>query len=137
MQLFQSIAKYIWQPYNFIALNTRPHNYWGIPVAEASIKPYLKKLYMDLFNKNKFYNNKFLIPYFAFAYNTWTIVLVFWILFYKKRYDYIIALSIIPAIFITVLLGPTAVIRYIYQNYLILPILWAVCFGGFGKTKTR
>jgi hypothetical protein len=39
----------------------------------------------------------------------------------------------VPFIFITINFGAIALLRYIYHDFLILPLILAYCFGRFGE----
>ncbi|MBQ7450705.1 hypothetical protein IJS77_04745 [bacterium] len=124
-------------PHYYLQTKNLWHNFYGVRLKEENFLPKVKEFYNNIFLKNAFYSNPITLALFSFSYNTWFLILCFWILFYKKRYDCIIALAILPAIYITVLFGSTALIRYIYQNFLIIPVILAFCFGKFANSTCK
>lgn len=122
----------------YLYTENRWSDFFGIRIRTKSILPDLKKHYNEIFLNNSFENNIFLKPIFSMPYNTWFIIVGFFILLYKKKYDLVLAFSIILGIFISVLLGPIVLLRYVYQNFMVIPLLLAFCFSSIEeKNKTE
>ena len=121
--------------YYYLYTDNRWDNYFGVPIRMQSLLPKLKNYYDKIFIENYF--NKSPLTYFLFsiAWNTWTVFFLMLILFFQKRYNCIISLIMIPAIFITLNFGAIALLRYIYIDFLIIPLLIAFTFGGMNKEK--
>ncbi len=117
----------------FILTYNRWENIFGVPIYSYCFNPNLRKLYDSIFLFNSFEKNPITFILFAMGVNFWIIVSGFFILFYKKQYDFILPLIIIPFLFLTVLFGPIALLRYIYQNYIIIPILLGFCLSKIEK----
>ena len=124
-------------PHSYLATHQWYTDYYGVELEEYSLLPKLQYWYDMLLARNSFYLLPVANAMFAIAYNTWFIILGFVLLFYRKKYNYIVVLSIIPALFITALLGPTVVIRYVWQNFQILPLLLAFCFSNLNITVEK
>lgn len=113
----------------------RWNNFWGIKIEERNYLPKLRKLYDRIFLKSDFNKNPVLFMLFSLAVNTRFIILSFFILIYKKRYDLLLSVLSIFASLIIILFGPMALFRYVYPHFVVLPILWAYCFGNFDKSR--
>ena len=118
----------------FILTYNRWENIFGVPIYSYCFNPILRKFYDSIFLFNSFEKNLISFILFAMGVNFWIIVSGFFIMFYKKQYDFILPLIIIPFLFLTVLFGPIALLRYIYQNYIIVPILLGFCLSKFEKS---
>ena len=121
------------QEHYFLLTYNRWDNINGIPIKSYCFNPILRKIYDDIFLYNAFEKNPVSFLMFSMAFNFWFVLFSFFVLFYKKQYNIIVPLLIIPALFLTVLFGPISLLRYIYQNYLIVPILFAGVFSAFKK----
>ena len=117
----------------FILTYNRWDNIFGVPIYSYCFNPFLRKFYDSIFLFNSFEKNPISFILFAMGINFWIITSGFFILFYKKYYNFILPLIIIPFLFLTVLFGPIALLRYIYQNYLIIPLIFGFCFSKFEK----
>jgi len=72
---------------------------------------------------------------YSVAFNTWFIIIGLALLMYKKKYNLIIPILIVPVIFLSVLFGPVMLLRYLYQDFVIIPLLLAFVFGNFNKNQ--
>lgn len=111
----------------------RWNDFWGIKIEERNYLPKLRKLYDRIFLKSDFNRNPVLFFLFSLAVNTWFIIFCLFILIQKRRYDLIISLMSVYVSYITLLCGPMALFRYVYPNFVILPVIWAYCFGKFDE----
>ena len=131
---YYPLAKYKTIAEHFFLLTyNRWDNIFGVPVYSYSFIPNLRKFYDSIFLSNSFEKNPISFVLFAMGINFWVIFSSFFILFFKKQYNFILPLIIIPFLFLTVLFGPICLLRYIYQNYLIVPIILGFCFSKFEK----
>ena len=131
---YYPIAKYKTIAEHFFILTyNRWDNLFGVPIYSYCFNPILRKFYDSIFLFNSFEKNPISFILFAMGVNFWIIVSGFFILFFKKQYNFILPLIIIPFLFLTVLFGPIALLRYIYQNYLIIPLMLGFCLSKFEK----
>ena len=103
----------------------------GIPIYRYNMLPNIRKKYTEIFNADICEKNPLKYMLITAGSNTCLNIFLFFIVFFKKRYDVIISSSIIFILFLTVLIGPVMMLRYVYQNFLILPLLFAACFSDF------
>ena len=131
---YYPLAKYKTIAEHFFLLTyNRWENIFGVPIYSYSFIPSLRKFYDSIFLSNSFEKNPISFVLFAMGINFWVIFSGFFILFFKKQYNLILPLIIIPFLFLTILFGPISLLRYIYQNYLIVPIILGFCFSKFEK----
>ena len=99
-------------------------------IGRKNLNPILKFYYDLLFKNNNFENNKFLFFIFSYAWNLWILIFCSFILAYKNEYRYL-SILIFPLISLFVMLfGPVSLLRYVYLNYLILPIIIGFTFNS-------
>ena len=111
------------------------YNRWedifGVKIKQFCLNKPIRIIYDNIFMRASFVNNPISFLLFSIGVNTWVIITGFLILLYKRKYDFVISLSIITTLLLSVLFGPIVLLRYIYQNFLIIPILFAFCFSTF------
>ncbi len=101
---------------------------YGMPVG---IKSYNKPLqvFCDKFIAlYGFENNLFTLILFSIAVNTWLFLFCLIILLYERKYDIFAAFLLNFALLLTVLFAPVTLVRYVYQNFIIIPLLFTFCF---------
>ena len=116
------------------------YNRWnpivGIPVHSYGMIPQLRAFHDKIFLNNRFDNNFFTRLLFSISLNTWYFITALFILAYKRRYDLIVPLLLPLGLLVSVLFGPIVLLRYVYQNFLILPLLAAFCVTpNFSSSK--
>lgn len=110
-------------------------NIYGVDIIPKCFNHPLKKKFDSIFLNNSFEKNPITYILYNMAFNLWFLILGYLMLLYQKKYNMILILSIIPMLMLTVFLGPIALLRYIYQNYVILPLLFAFLFSDFEKSS--
>ncbi|MBR3605847.1 MAG: hypothetical protein IKL52_07450, partial [Candidatus Gastranaerophilales bacterium] len=66
-----------------------------------------------------------------YACNLWVLISCAFLLINKKKYQHLIVFIFPFFLVLTVLFSPTALLRYVYYNYLILPVVLALTFSKF------
>lgn len=98
-------------------------------VKEYHLIPALYNLYLHLFANNEYLN----IPIFSLLFNMgiYTWFMIFYILFiiYKKNRKQLFPIAFLVGYFVTLLLGPCALVRYMYPIMLSTPVFLAHCFN--------
>ena len=118
----------------FLLTYNRWNNIFGVPVYSYCFIPQLRKLYDSVFLFNSFEKNPITFILFSMGMNFWILASGFFVLFFKRQYRAILPLSIIIFLFLTVLFSPIALLRYIYQDYIIIPLILGLCFFKFEKS---
>ena len=113
----------------YLYTKNRWDDFYGIKISMHSLNKGLQKFYDGIFIEKSFEKNPISFIMFSLSINTWFIILGLFILAYKKRYDLILALSIIIALYISAQFGAIVLLRYIYTDFLIIPVLIAFCFS--------
>ena len=120
-------GKYNGLMHSYLYTDTRWHSIFGIPVYSYDMFPKLRAWYNWIFKKEKFNNHLVTRVLFSIGANTWYLIAACFILIYKRRYDLIMPLLLPLGLLVSVLFGPMVLLRYIYQNFLILPLLVVFC----------
>ncbi|MBQ4646920.1 MAG: hypothetical protein IJB79_06195 [Candidatus Gastranaerophilales bacterium] len=135
-----------WYPnMNFITISLHyffyTQNRWdeiyGIGIEQKSFAPKIKKLYDEIFLNNKFEQYPIISNFFSISSILWLNILCFFILLYKKKYKLIMPLIFNFCLIFTILLGPISLLRYIYFNYLLLPLFLAFAFDDIKKNNVK
>ena len=111
----------------YLLTYTRWNPIIGIPVHSYGMIPQLRAFYDKIFLYNQFDNHVWTRLLFSIGINTWYLIIALFILMYKRRYDLIVPLLLPALLLVSVMFGPTVSLRYIYQNFLILPLLAVFC----------
>ena len=128
------LAKYrIVDLHYYLYTENRWDDFFGTKISMHSLNKPLQKFYNNLFLEKSFEKNPITFAMFAIGINTWFIIFCLFILAYKRRYDLILALSIVIALFIIAQFGAIVLLRYIYTDFLIVPLLIAFCFADKEK----
>ena len=121
----------------YLYTNVRWNYLAGIPVRSYGMIPPLQAFYDEIFLKNQFDKHFLTRLLFSIGPNTWYFIAALFILAYRRRYDLIVPLLLPAGLLISVLFGPTVSLRYIYQNFLILPLLAAFCIVPDSFTRKK
>ncbi len=113
----------------YLYTENRWNNFFGIKISMHSLNKPLQEFYNNIFIGNSFEKNPITFMMFGIGVNTWFILFCLFVLAYKKRYDLILALSLVLALFISAQFGAIVLLRYIYTDFIIVPLLIAFCFS--------
>lgn len=105
----------------FNALN--PEAEGDIHIESVSIIPWLQYAVEGIVSNEEYLNYPIIPILFRPAFYIWIAITCYAILLYKKRYRELLVSSLQISYFITVLLGPVANIRYVFQVILAVPLL--------------
>ena len=97
-------------------------------VSSYPINKFIRLAYDKIFLKADFVNNPLLFCLFSIGVNSWLLLAMLLALAYKHKYKYLIPLLILVSIFWTILFGPIVLLRYVYQNFIAIPILLGFLF---------
>lgn len=105
-----------------------------IPIHYDSKIPFLYAYYEGIVSDNNFMDNAVLRILFAPALYVWMLIATFFVALYKRNKVFIVVVSIPMLYWLTTLLGPCTLVRYIYPMIALLPL---ACCIGFGQLKSE
>jgi len=109
-------------------------SFWGTEIKSSeSLIPPLKKLYDKIFMEMRFEENLFLKVMFSLGWNFWIVFTSLLIIAYRKSYGNLIPFVFIAALFFTILFAPLVILRYVWQDFIILPLLFVCTFTKIGQ----
>ena len=97
----------------------------GYEVKHKSYFPQLEYILEKLFSDNKYLEIPLISVFFAPAFYCWLLITFILIFLYRKKYDILVPGLILFCYLLTLLLGPTCIIRYVYPIVIAAPLL---CF---------
>ncbi|MBE7708773.1 MAG: hypothetical protein E7Z88_08735 [Cyanobacteria bacterium SIG27] len=118
-------------PHNFIVTRNPWDNILGVKIKQESKIPKLKKLYDKLFLYTDFEKIPLFSSLNSMSFNIWLNILAFFIILYKRKYNFAIPLIFNFIALFLVLFGPLALCRYIYFNYLLVPFFIFAALAEF------
>lgn len=121
----------------FFYTQNRWENIYGIEVEQRNYIPSIKKLYDALFLECQFENYPIISSIFSISFALWLNIVCFFILLYKRKFTVFAPLIFNFCLFATILLGPVALLRYIYFNYLLFPIFFSFAFDDDIKSNVE
>ena len=97
----------------------------GYEVKHKSYFPQLEYILEKLFSDNKYLEIPLISVFFAPAFYCWLLITFILVFLYRKKYDILVPGLILFCYLLTLLLGPTCIIRYVYPIVIAAPLL---CF---------
>lgn len=124
-------------PHYFIVTRNSWDNIFGVKVKQETRCPKLKEIYDNLFLKTSFEAVPVLSSFFSISFNIWFNLLAFFIILYKRKYNLAIPLSFNFILLFFILFGPVSLTRYVYFNYLLVPIFIVAMFDNFKNNDSE
>lgn len=103
----------------------------GYEVEHNSGFPELEHILEKLFSDNKYQDIPVLSLLFSPAFYGWAMVLYIIIGLYLKSYRIVVPILILFLYHLSLLLGPTCIIRYVYPIVICLPVLYSYLFLSY------
>ncbi|WP_132038509.1 DUF6020 family protein [Kineothrix alysoides] len=99
-------------------------SYDGNPIGkEHSYFPLLKQIYHNCFVENQYLNIPIIRLFFSPAFWWWLLVFIAVIIYYKGDRNYMLPIVFLIVYYVTLLFGPTCLIRYMYPIIVCIPVL--------------
>lgn len=125
---FPNMNFYTMSLHYFFYTENRWDNIFGVEVQQINYIPFIKNIYDNIFLKCEFEKYPIISNMFSMSFILWINILCFFAILYKRKYKYSTPLIFNFCVIFTILLGPIALLRYIYFNYLLLPLFVALAF---------
>ena len=103
----------------------------GFGIIPDSKLPWLERLYEEAFSANKYQNIPLVSVLFAPALYFWIFLFCFVGFFYNKSYNYLFLSGFLLFLFLTILLGPCILVRYMYPFIICSPLLICMLKNSF------
>lgn len=125
--------------YGYILYQDRPLTLQAIAggthVVKNSKLPALDALYDNIFGYDSYQKIPVLSMIFSQGFMFWLLGITMLICLYQKRYKILLPLFMLLALWISILFGPIALIRYLYPLFVALPIMLMIVFKNKDKTE--
>lgn len=100
------------------------------PIERTSVTPFLQPYYDDVSNYSLFEKIPFINTLFSVSFPVWVLLFSFVIMLYKKMYTESMVFMPMILLWMTYLLGPVSIFRYVFPIFVCYPLFVALLFNS-------